>query len=63
MELIRELHVGGATIIMITHDRAIADQLPRRIRMLDGRVVSDTGCDRAARAPSTDGADAKRAVP
>jgi putative ABC transport system ATP-binding protein len=42
MELIRELHAAGATIVMITHDVGIADQLPRQIRLLDGRVVSDT---------------------
>ena len=42
MELIRELNAAGATIIMITHDAALADQLPRQIRMLDGYVVSDT---------------------
>ena len=42
MELIRELNAGGATIVMITHDAALADRLPRRIRVLDGRVVSDT---------------------
>jgi putative ABC transport system ATP-binding protein len=42
IELIRELNAAGATIIMITHDTALADQLPRRIRVLDGRVVSDT---------------------
>jgi putative ABC transport system ATP-binding protein len=41
MELIRELNVAGATIIMITHETALADQLPRQIRMLDGQVVSD----------------------
>ena len=43
MRLIRELNAAGATIIMITHDRGLADQLPRQIRMLDGRVVSDVG--------------------
>jgi putative ABC transport system ATP-binding protein len=42
MELIRELNAAGATILMITHDAALADQLPRQIRMLDGQVVSDT---------------------
>jgi putative ABC transport system ATP-binding protein len=42
MELIHELHSSGATILMITHDEGLADQLPRQIRMLDGRVVSDT---------------------
>ena len=42
MELIRELNADGATIILITHDAGIADQLPRQIRLLDGQVVSDT---------------------
>jgi predicted ABC-type transport system involved in lysophospholipase L1 biosynthesis ATPase subunit len=28
---------------MITHDGGLAEGLPRRIRMLDGRVVSDVG--------------------
>jgi putative ABC transport system ATP-binding protein len=60
MELIRELKTAGATIIMITHDAGLADQLPRQIRMLDGQLVSDTGRDRGA---SMDGAGAKAAVP
>lgn len=42
MELLRELNAGGATIVMITHDADLADQLPRQIRMLDGQVLSDT---------------------
>jgi putative ABC transport system ATP-binding protein len=46
MELLRELNAAGATIIMITHDAGLADQLPREIRMLDGRLVSDTGGER-----------------
>jgi putative ABC transport system ATP-binding protein len=41
MELIRELNVAGATIIMITHDVGLAGQLPRQIRIVDGQVVSD----------------------
>jgi putative ABC transport system ATP-binding protein len=45
MELIRELNGAGATIIMITHDEGLADQLTRQIRMLDGEVLSDTGSD------------------
>ena len=40
MQLIHELNAGGATIVLITHDAGLADQLPRQIRMLDGRVVS-----------------------
>jgi putative ABC transport system ATP-binding protein len=43
MGLIRELNAAGATILIITHDAGLADGLPRRIRVLDGRVVSDTG--------------------
>src|SRR5690242_4472089 len=41
MALIRELNADGATILMITHDAGLADQLPRQVRVLDGRVVSD----------------------
>jgi putative ABC transport system ATP-binding protein len=41
MDLIRELNRAGATIIMITHDTGLADQLPRQIRVLDGEVISD----------------------
>ena len=48
MELIRELNAAGATIIMITHDAGLADQLPRQIRVLDGQVVSDTANVRGA---------------
>ena len=55
MELIRELNAAGATILMITHDAGLADQLPRQIRMLDGQVVSDTRRDRERAAMSADG--------
>ena len=50
MDLIRELNAGGATILMITHDAGLADQLPRQIRMLDGQAISDTSGDRNAHA-------------
>ncbi len=39
MELLRELHAGGTTILVITHDREIAAALPRQISMRDGAVV------------------------
>ena len=45
MELIRELNAAGATILMITHDAGLADQLPRQIRLLDGQLVSDSAGD------------------
>jgi putative ABC transport system ATP-binding protein len=48
MTLLRELNAAGATIVVITHDAMLAEQLPRRIEMLDGQVVADIAC-RAAR--------------
>jgi putative ABC transport system ATP-binding protein len=40
--LIEELNRQGATIVVITHEHAVAERCPRQIRVLDGRVVSDT---------------------
>jgi putative ABC transport system ATP-binding protein len=55
MELIRELNAAGATIVMITHDGGLADRLPRQIRVLDGRVVSDARRDRDVLVPGRKG--------
>src|SRR6185312_13065353 len=43
MAMLEELNTEGATIIVITHDRELATQFPRRVRVLDGRVVADVG--------------------
>jgi putative ABC transport system ATP-binding protein len=48
LDLLAELHADGATIIVVTHDQAIAARMPRQITMLDGRIISDT-----ARRPAT----------
>ena len=42
LDLFVRLHRDGATIAIITHDREIAAQLPRRVEMRDGRIVADT---------------------
>ena len=42
MELLRELHSEGRTIVVITHDRDLAASLPRRISMRDGAVELDS---------------------
>jgi putative ABC transport system ATP-binding protein len=42
LALLSTLHKRGATIVLITHDMGIARRMPRRIEMLDGRIVADT---------------------
>jgi putative ABC transport system ATP-binding protein len=42
VELLEELHAQGATILVITHDTALAARLPRQVQMLDGEIVADT---------------------
>jgi putative ABC transport system ATP-binding protein len=41
MELLRELHRGGATICMVTHDPRYAQHADRSIHLFDGRVVEE----------------------
>src|ERR1700748_385349 len=40
VELLRRLHQGGQTNILVTHDQAVADAAGRIVRMRDGRIVS-----------------------
>ena len=41
--LLEDLNRDGTTIVVITHDRDIADQFPRQVSLLDGRIEHDTG--------------------
>jgi putative ABC transport system ATP-binding protein len=41
MELLRELHKGGATICMVTHDPRYARHAQRQVHLFDGRVVEE----------------------
>ena len=38
MDLLKNLNAGGLTIVMVTHDHALAKAAPRRIKILDGKV-------------------------
>ncbi len=42
-DLLAGLNRDGATLVYVTHDEALARRAPRRVRLLDGRVVGDTG--------------------
>lgn len=42
MQILRELHKEGRTVILITHDNDIAERADRVIRISDGRIVEDT---------------------
>ena len=48
LEILRQLNGEGSTIILITHDDGIAAQARRRVRLSDGRVVSDEMLKEAA---------------
>ena len=41
MEILQELHRGGATICMVTHDTRYAAHAERTVHLFDGRVVED----------------------
>jgi putative ABC transport system ATP-binding protein len=42
LDLLRELHRDGTTIVVITHDRDVAAATDRRIEIRDGRILRDT---------------------
>ena len=48
--LIDQLHQVGSTIVVITHDHAIAARMPRKIEIVDGQIVS--GARSVGQAPS-----------
>src|SRR5580693_2401774 len=45
IELLRRLHAGGQTILLVTHDRLVAAAAGLIIAMLDGRIVTGSAAD------------------
>ena len=41
MNMLKELHAQGNTIVLITHDNNIASQAKRMIRIHDGEITED----------------------
>lgn len=48
MDLLDQLHAGGATIVTVTHDPRFARRAARRLPMLDGRIAAGRQSDRGA---------------
>ena len=42
LELLRELHREGTTIVVITHDRDVAAAMDRRVEIRDGKIIGDS---------------------
>jgi putative ABC transport system ATP-binding protein len=48
VELIEELHAAGATIVVITHNREIAESFPRAVGLRDGWIEYDSAVPEVA---------------
>jgi putative ABC transport system ATP-binding protein len=46
MELLDELHAGGATIVIVTHDPRYLSRARRTVFLFDGRIVPYGPLDR-----------------
>lgn len=52
MQLLGELNAAGTAIVVVTHDLALADRLPRSVRIRDGAVIEDRRLEQPAGAAS-----------
>jgi putative ABC transport system ATP-binding protein len=47
MDLLRELHAAGSTIVMVTHDPRYEEYADRSIHLFDGQIVEDVSGPKA----------------
>ncbi|PKP78939.1 MAG: macrolide ABC transporter permease/ATP-binding protein MacB [Alphaproteobacteria bacterium HGW-Alphaproteobacteria-3] len=62
LKVLKDLNTEGHTVILITHDPAVADYADRTIQISDGRVVSDTGAKAAASVAASDEGPTRRSA-
>jgi len=55
LDLLGQLNTAGTTIVVVTHDQHVAARMRRQVRMLDGRIVSDTAAEPFAAWPEVAG--------
>jgi len=60
LKVLKDLNAEGHTVILITHDPAVADYADRTIQISDGRIVSDTSALAAASVAASDEGPTRR---
>jgi putative ABC transport system ATP-binding protein len=43
IDLLEELNRSGQTLVVVTHDPEVGERARRRLRVVDGRIASDSG--------------------
>ena len=59
MELLEELHRGGATIVMVTHDPELAARAQRQVHIIDGHILDISAQPRLVSEPPQHAAPAQ----
>jgi len=63
LDLLDGLNQAGTTIMVVTHDQAVAARMRRQVQVLDGQIISDTGAAATAAAPGGGGPAGRALAP